>query len=448
MSKKHPAFHGQFWRYALPSMCSQLLNSFFIIVDGLFIGQNLGDAGLAAINVAWPIVALIQSASLAVGTGGAVRLAIARGRGDDEAALRARGNTILLLAVLAAALSLGLGAGYPRILPLIGANEQLYPLAADYARVVCMLAACQVFTTGFLPLVRASGRAVGAMAVTVGGLFTNIFLDWLFIQRFQWGLAGAAMATGLAQGACAAATLPLLLARKGWPVRAGQFKPDRAQITGILHYAVSPFGLSISTSAILLITNLRALRYGGTEGVAVYAVLSYVLGSVIPLVSGVGDGLQPLFSYARGAGDWHGLAALRRRGLVLALAVAAAGSAGCLVFRQQLPVLFGASDQATGAVAAAMWTLVVAYPFMALARFCCSYFCAVGEPLTGGILAYGEPLAAQPLFLFTLPLLWGLDGVWIAYPAAVALTAAAAVILIRRHLAALPAPRENERKEA
>lgn len=433
------AIRGQFWRYALPSMFSQLLNSCFIIVDGLFIGRNLGDAGLAAINVAWPIVALIQAVSLAVGTGGAVRLATALGKGDEDEALTARGNAVLLLAASAVALGVGLGLTYPYILPLIGANEELYPLAAAYIRVVCLLTVCQVFATGLLPLVRSAGRTLAAMTVTVGGLLGNIFLDWLFIQRFQWGLPGAALATGLSQGACALAALPLLLAHKGWPLRLGQFAPCKRMIKGILHYAVSPFGLSISTSAILLITNLRALRYGGTQGVAVYAVLSYVLGSVIPLISGVGDGLQPLVSYARGARDWQGLCHLRRKGLALAVAVAVISGVACFALREVLPVVFGASPEAAAQGAAAMWTLTLACPFVAVVRFSCSYFCAVGEPLAGGILAYGEPLGAQPLFLFTLPLWLQLEGVWVAYPAAVMLTAAVAVVLTRRHLALLPA---------
>lgn len=433
------AIRGQFWRYALPSMFSQLLNSCFIIVDGLFIGRNLGDAGLAAINVAWPIVALIQAVSLAVGTGGAVRLATALGKGDEDEALTARGNAVLLLAASAVVLGVGLGLIYPYILPLIGANEELYPLAAAYIRVVCLLTVCQVFATGLLPLVRSAGRTLAAMTVTVGGLLGNIFLDWLFIQRFQWGLPGAALATGLSQGACALAALPLLLAHKGWPLRLGQFAPCKRMIKGILHYAVSPFGLSISTSAILLITNLRALRYGGTQGVAVYAVLSYVLGSIIPLISGVGDGLQPLVSYARGARDWQGLCHLRRKGLALAVAVAVISGVACFALREVLPAVFGASPEAAAQGAAAMWTLTLACPFVAVVRFSCSYFCAVGEPLAGGILAYGEPLGAQPLFLFTLPLWLQLEGVWVAYPAAVMLTAAVAVVLTRRHLALLPA---------
>ena len=344
-----------------------------------------------------------------------------------------------LLAVCAAVLGVGLGLTYPYILPLIGANEELYPLSAAYIRVVCLLSACQVFATGLLPLVRSAGRTLGAMTVTVGGLLGNIFLDWLFIQRFQWGLPGAALATGLSQGGCALAALPMLLAHRGWPLRLGQFALRRRMVKGILHYAVSPFGLSISTSAILLVTNLQALRYGGTKGVAVYAVLSYVLGSIIPLISGVGDGLQPLFSYARGARDWQSLDRLRRKGLSLAVGVALASGAACFALRYVLPEVFGASAGAAAEGAAAMWTLTLACPFVAASRFTCSYFCAVGEPLAGGILAYGEPLAAQPLFLFALPLWLGLEGVWIAYPAAVMLTAAAAFVLMRRHLALLPA---------
>ena len=440
-NSRHPAPAGRFWRYAAPSMFSQLLNGCFIIVDGLFVGRNLGDAGLAAINVAWPIVAFIQSASLAVGTGGAVRFATALGRGDEAAALKARGNTLALLAAASLLLSVGLGLACPYILPLIGASEALYPLAADYARVVCLLAVCQVVNTGLLPLLRGMGRTLAAMGITVAGLLGNIFLDWLFIQRFGWGLAGAALATSLAQGVCALAALAVLLAHRGWPVRLAHLAPDRAVARGILHYAVSPFGLSFSTSVVLLITNLRALRYGGEQGVAVYAILSYIIGSVIPLVTGVGDGIQPLLSFAKGAGDWQGLARLRRQGLWTALAVSLAGGAGCLVLRQALPLLFGASAEAAAAASAAMWTLAAGCPFMALARFCCSYFCAVGEPLAGSALAYGEPLAAQPLFLFILPPALELFGVWLAWPAAEALSAAAALWLLRCHLAGLPRPR-------
>ena len=428
----------QFFRYALPSMLSQLLNSCFIIVDGFFIGRNLGDIGLAAINVAWPITAFIQAVSLGLGLGGAVRLSTAL-----EAAL-ARGNTLTALAAAGVAMSVGLWLACPVILPLIGAKGELYAPALEYSRMICALALGQTINTGALPLLRGSHKTMQAMSFTVVGLLSNIFMDWLFIQAFQWGLAGAAVATGSAQILCALLAVPTLLSARELPLRRADFAPRWRMIRGIVQYGISPFGLSISTSVILLITNLQALHWGGTRGVAVYAVLSYVLGAVIPLVSGVGDGVQPLLSYARGAGEWGQLALLRRWGLSLAVGMAVLCSVLTWVGRSQLPLVFGASPEATAEGAAAMWTLCIGYPFMAVVRFCSSYFCAVGEPVFSGILAYGEPLGTQPLMLLVLPLFLGLTGVWVAWPAAVALTAVAALVLLAVQESKEPPAAKNE----
>lgn len=434
----------QFFRYALPSMLSQLLNSCFIIVDGFFIGRNLGDVGLAAINVAWPITALIQAVSLGLGLGGAVRLSTALGRGDKDEAALARGNALTALFAAGAVMSVGLWLACPVILPLIGAKAELYAPALEYSRMICALALGQTVNTGTLPLLRGSHKTIQAMSFTIVGLLSNIFLDWLFIQKLRCGLSGAAMATGLAQILCTVLALPTLLADRQLPVCRAQFVPRWRMVRGIAQYGVSPFGLSISTSVILLITNLQALRWGGTRGVAVYAVLSYVLGAVIPLVSGVGDGVQPLLSQAKGAGQWGQLAQLRRWGLGFAVGVALVCSVFTWIGRYQLPLVFGASAQATAEGASAMWTLCIGYPFMAVVRFCSSYFCAVGEPVFSGILAYGEPLGTQPLALLTLPLALGLTGVWVAWPVAVALAALAALVLLAIQAGRQPPAAKNE----
>ncbi len=431
--QKNKPLESQFLRYALPSMFSQLLNSFFIIVDGFFVGQNLGDVGLAAINVAWPLVAVIQAVSMMIGIGGAVRLALDVGRNDIESALRARGNALIMLAIASLVLGLGFYATYPVLLPLLGANAELYPLAAEYIRVVCILCSCQIFTTGCLPLLRGSGHTITAMTLMILGLLGNIWLDWLFIQHYHGGMTGAALATMLSQGVCAVFILPLLLMHKGWPVTLSQFILQPRRMMGILHYGMSAFGLSISTSILLLLNNLQSLRYGGTEGVAIYAVLSYTLGSVIPLVSGIGDGIQPLLSNAEGAGSWKTVCVLRRKGFLLSICTALGCSALCWAFRHELPVIFGTGPSAAAVASKAMWTLAVAFPLMAVVRFLCSYFCAVGKPVASSILAYGEPLVAQPLFLFLLPLVWKLDGVWMAYPAAIFCTALVALWLLKEH---------------
>ena len=201
----------------------------------------------------------------------------------------------------------------------------------------------------------------------------------------------------------------------------------------IIRLGASPFGLSVSTSIVLLLNNIQAQRYGGTGAVAVYAILSYVTGSFLPLMTGVGDGAQPLISYANGAKDHTALVHLRRKGLATVLAAGAACSLLCFAGREMLPVLFGAGEATIPAAAQALWYLVVSFPLVGLARFSCSYFCAVGQARTASLLAYGEPLVVQPVFLFLLPLTGlGLQGVWAAYPATAVVIGAAALWLLRR----------------
>ena len=119
----------QFCASVLPSMLAQLLNSCFIIVDGFFIGQNMGDVGLAAINVAWPITALFQALSLCIGVGAAVRIATARGQNQMQEVAQVRGNAISLLTLTALVCSVVLYHASPVLLPFMGANEEIYPMA-------------------------------------------------------------------------------------------------------------------------------------------------------------------------------------------------------------------------------------------------------------------------------------------------------------------------------
>lgn len=421
-------FERQLWKYALPSMFSQLLNSLFIIIDGYFVGQNMGDAGLAAINVAWPLVALVQAVSLAIGIGGAVRMAIDMGRGDKEAADKERFHALVMLAMATVIMGIGLYLCYPYALPHLGANQELYPMTAEYIRVVCICAACQVFTTGLLPLLRGDGHTMAAMGLTVMGILGNVVLDWFCIQYLHWGMMGAALATAISQAACGIPAFILFVRGRD---KTGKFRLESKRIFGILRNGISAFGLSISDSILILMSNLQAMRYGGTEGVAVYAVLSYVLGSVIPLVTGVGSGIQPLLSKAYGAGDRKAVENLRRKGAAVAVTASLVCSVTAWIMREQMPLIFGASPEAAHEVSKAMWTLVLSFPFMAVVRFLCSYFCALGRPAESSVLAYGEPLGVQPLFLFTLPLFLGLKGVWVSYPSAMIVMSVVSVALMK-----------------
>ena len=136
--------HEQFYRYVIPAMASQLLTGFFIIVDGFFIGQSIGDVGLASINILWPIAAVILATGLGIGSGGSVVMTHAMGAGDTEKALAARGNTLLCLGAGTVLLTAALGLSYPWLLRLLGATGELYQPAADYTVVVVLAGGLQL----------------------------------------------------------------------------------------------------------------------------------------------------------------------------------------------------------------------------------------------------------------------------------------------------------------
>ena len=420
----------QFYKYVVPAMASQLLMGFFIIVDGFFIGQSIGDIGLAATNILWPIAALVLATGLGIGTGGSVVMATARGAHDKQKADAARANTILCLAAATVLLTAVLWVVYPSLLRGLGATGELYAPARDYTAVVVLACGLQVFNSGLNPLLRGDGQTFSAMAIMIFSLLCNIFLDWLFIVVFLWGMRGAALATVTAQGLSALASLIFLLRSKASPVRAAHFRPDLRLCGRICSIGVSPFGLSMSASVLIMLNNWQCIRYGGAGAVATYAILSYVLGALQPLLSGIGEGIQPLVSYCHGAHDFKTQRRLLHRALRMMLLVAAVLCAGTFLFRHTLPALFGASDATVQSSATAFIFVLAALPLWGVVRMYTSYFYATGQTKRSLCFIFGDPLLVSPLFLFLLPPFAGVNGIWAAAPAAQGLLAALLLLLL------------------
>lgn len=409
---------NKFWRYVLPSMASQMLTGFFIIVDGFFIGQRMGDVGLAAVNILWPIAAVIQATGLGLGSGGSVLLASALGAQDEAKAMRARGNALLCLGLASVFLTVTLWFSYPALLRWLGAEGDLYAPAEEYVQVIILCCAAQVLNSGVNPLLRGAGRTFLAMAGMVMGLLCNIFLDWLFIMPLNWGMRGAALATVLAQLLSALFQLTCLVLHKQHPMRIVQFIPSASLLRRLVFTGLSPFGLSLSASILILFNNWQCLRWGGQSAVATYAILSYLLGSLQPLLTGIGEGMQPLCSYCRGAGDAAGLRRLLWRGLRLVILFSTVLCAASILLRRWIPPLFGASEATAAGADFAIICAALSLPLWGVVRLFSSYFYATHQTKRSLLFIFGDPLVISPLCLYLLPLFAGLDGVWLAAPSA------------------------------
>ena len=188
-----------FFKNVIPSMLAFAFSGIYVIIDGIFVGRNTGDLGLAAVNINYPIAALMQALGTGIGMAGGIWISIKRGQKDVSKESVFLGNSIFLLLISSLLLMGTLLLTYPYILPLLGAKGELLKPSEDYLRIIIYGTFFQVLATGFIPLARNYNGVIRAMIAMIIGLITNTVLDYVFIVLFPWGTAGAAAATVLGQ---------------------------------------------------------------------------------------------------------------------------------------------------------------------------------------------------------------------------------------------------------
>ena len=419
----------QFLRAVLPSMLAFLFSGIYAIVDGFFVGQNVGDNGLAAINIAYPLVALLQAAGTGIGMGGAIRISMAIGRGEEQEQQDYFRTTLFLLGGASVLLTVLLLTCSSVLLKLFGAEGVILDYARDYLFVIGIGSVFQIFGTGMVPLIRNYDGAFYAMIAMVAGFCTNVVLDWLFVSVLPWGIGGAALATVLGQIVTLSCCVFFLLRMDLWRhIKGGKASSRRMGV--ILTVGISPFGLTLSPNFILLIVNRAAASFGGARAVACFAVVSYAVCVVQLLLQGIGDGCQPLLSRYYGMGERKTVLSMRKLAYFFSFFTGILCTFLLFWFRRGIPILFGASSQAILDVAEALPIFLPGLLFVSFLRITISYFYAVGYNRLAYLLIYGEP-ASLLLLTLILPRFLGVTGIWICVPLAQCLIAVLGGILLR-----------------
>lgn len=410
-------------KYMIPSIISMVVVGTNTNIDGFFIGNALGDDGLAAINIVWPIVALIASLGTGLGVGGAVIFNQMRGENKQREAECVKNTTLLFLMAAGLAAGLLLYVCCRPLLRLMGAEGAVLAHAGDYAVVISAGAVFQVMGAGLLVLLRNDHKTVQSMAYSIAGLAVHLLLNAFLTQKYA--MYGVAAATVVSQGVIVVCGLGSLHMEKA-------AKPDRRYVIPICKDASAPFGINFVPSLVLLFTNSFALKTGGVAAVSAYAVMSYAVYTFDYIFQGICDGIQPVVSYYHGARDGAGKAhAVKYAGGILAVF-----SVFCILLTPLLtvfmPRVFAVSADAERLMRRGFWIYALAYPFKAWVKFVCSYYYAAGQRKLSNMLVYVDPLVFTPGFLLLLTAAVGIDGVWLSMPfAQIAMAALAAATVLR-----------------
>lgn len=414
------ALSKKFFSYVIPSILAFALSGVYTIVDGFFIGQSLGDTGLTAITLGYPISALIEAVGTGLGLSGAIRFTILSAQGEEKKRQECFAGTTLLMLVVAGLLTALLFAFAEPILYLLGARDHMLTLCAAYARVIALGAVFQLLATGFVPFIRNMGGATVAMIAMILGFATNIVLDYAFVWALSWGMAGAAWATIIGQA------VTMIVAVIFFAVKRSGFRlPKLRELCSlwktVLIVSISPFGLTFSPIITMLFMNRFLLLYGNEQAVAVYGCIGYITAILYLLLQGVGDGSQPLISQYYGADDRTSVRAVQRLAYLTAVVVTVVCMIGVYLTRAKVGVLFGASAEANAGVVRYLPLFLAPLLLLAFVRITTSYFYATEKNGLSYLLVYAEPVCTL-LTLLLLPPLLKLTGVWLATPIAQVVT--------------------------
>lgn len=397
------AVEKKFGKYVMASMITMFLQSAYSMIDGLFVSNLIGDTALSAVNVAWPVIAVVTAIGTGVGCSGAVMMSTKQGEGKNEESNIVRANVILAL----------LASSIVVTILLMGAEGELLRLSQIYGRVMLTGGVLQILSCGLTPLLRNDNRAVSAMMIMVGGLFANLGLDFVFMYVFHMGIGGAAGASLCAQLFTTLCCLIILGTKKTDPIRFSQFMIRKEYWKKIFKTAVSPFGISLTPSLLILYHNVACLKFGGDLAVNAYALISSTVGSYRVLLIGVAEGIQPLASYAYGAHDFHAIRKIRNKAIITAMSVSFFLFIFTIATAWFYPAIYGYEGEAAELGYHAVMVTAAQLIFTGLVRVTNSFFYSVGKDKYSLFMIYFDPLIMTPLTIVILPRIFGLDGIWI-----------------------------------
>lgn len=291
---------------AIPSVIAQFVNVLYSIVDRMFVGQipEIGNQALAAIGVCGPIVTLLSSFGTLVGIGGSVWLSIRLGQKEHEKASVILYNSFILLVAVSLVLTFVFILLKNNLIVWFGASEQLYGYANAYLTIYTFGTFFALMAIGLNYFIICQGYAKIAMTTVIIGALTNIGLDFLLVKVMNYGVAGAAVATVIAQ-VCSGLFAICFLRSKFSTIRIEKKPLDFDVVKRIVRLGFSPFVIIASDSIIIIVMNAVLQHYGGPQRgdiliSAITVAQSYFLLITGPLI-GITSGTQAIISYNYGA---------------------------------------------------------------------------------------------------------------------------------------------------
>lgn len=428
MSKKHPIqlsdhfTYARLFRFVLPSIVMMVFTSIYGVVDGLFVSNFAGKTAFASINLIMPFLIILGAMGFMLGTGGTALVSRVLGEGDKEHANKYFSMITLFGILLGVILTVvGVLAMRPMAI-LLGATEAMVDDCVLYGRIVVCFLTSFMLQNMFQSFLIAAERPKFGLLITLAAGVTNMVLDALFVGVFRWGIAGAAIATGISQTVGGVVPLMYFLFSKSSPLRLRWTEFEAQPLLRSCANGSSELMSNISGSLIGMLYNAQLMHFLGEDGVATYGVLMYVQFIFVAIDIGYSIGCAPIISYHYGARNHPELRNLLTKGLKvmgilgIVMTIAAISLSGTLA-----NIFVGYDATLCELTRHAFHLFSFAFLLAGFNIFLSSFFTALNSGGVSAAISFLRTLVFQAASVILLPMALDVDGLWWAASAAEAL---------------------------
>lgn len=423
----------RFFKFIIPSILSMWVYALYTMVDGFFVANYCGELEFSAVNISMPIVTSFFALGILFSIGTQAMVAYNLGKGEQRKA-----NEIFTTSIVSV---VGVGFIYTvllyilldKVIRVLGGTDLTFDFVKEYLRTIIPFGIFFMTTYQLEVLVKVDGFPnISAISVVVAAL-TNLVLDYIFIVPFGWGLFGASFATGIAQVVSTVLLITHFLKKRG--------RVNFSKTINLNHLKKTiPLGVGdamaeVAIAYTVFLFNNTLLRNLGKDGIIMYTVISYISIFATVTMTGVAQGLSPLFSYDNGRNNIKSIKKLLRWGFVSIFVLAGIFIFAAKGFPKYIVDLFLDSGSALiGDTSVALSKYSTAYVFIGINILSVALFASLGK----GKFAMFISLLRTPISISIVMLIYSLvfkdDKIWYVLAASEGLTSVASIFILKKYV--------------
>ncbi len=270
--------------FSIPLLVGNLFQQLYNAVDSYVVGNYVGKAALAAVGASTPVINMLIGFFMGIATGAGVVIAQYYGANDIKRMRKSIHSSMALTLVMAMLLTIiGLVCTNP-LLHAIGVPSDVFDQASQYLAIYFGGITFTLIYNMGAGILRAIGDSKRPLYFLVIASVINIILDFLFVKVFQWGVAGAGVATLIAQGISAVMVVFILMyTKENYQLVIKEISFDKEMLTRIIKIGL-PTGIQQSIVSLSNVIVQSYVNVYGSSVIAGYSVTVKIDGFVnLPL---------------------------------------------------------------------------------------------------------------------------------------------------------------------